>query len=101
MHDSSPSDLAVAFRSLPRRLRTAQGDLPDDAVRADLAAIDDLLGDCARLLGVPPDVEAIADAITSTPPERWEDSVLGALRAHALTLGRHLRRIEDLAAARG
>ena len=96
MSSSSPSDLAIAFRSLPRRIREAQGDAPPPSTAAPVAAMQQLLADAARLLRVPADATAIADAIVAVPADEWDDSVLQRLREIALEAGGTVRRIEAL-----
>lgn len=90
-------DLAVAFRSIPRRLREAQGDAPADMTSGPTAELHGELGEAARLLGVRPEPEAIADAIQHRPADEWDDATLDRLRQIALDAGRYLRNIGDAA----
>jgi hypothetical protein len=96
MSETAPSDLAVAFRSLPRRLREVSEGLPDAATTAHRAQANRHVADAARLLGVAADTDAVAAAIDSVAADRWDESVLDALRAAALGAGRAVREIEDL-----
>ena len=96
MSNSSPSDLAIAFRSLPRRVREAQGDAPPPSATAPVAGVQQLLAEAARLLRVPADANAIADAISAVPADEWDDGVLQRLREIALEAGGTVRRIEQL-----
>ena len=98
MSDSTPDDLAVAFRSLARRQREAIGD-------ADPSAFGDLDGRAAAsrrrrrgdAVGSAPDGDAVAAAIdvaaaTGTTP-RWR-----RCGEHALDAGAVLRRLAAAAA---
>jgi hypothetical protein len=104
--ESSPADLAVAFRSFPRRLGEALASLaPDVRARAasHASAVTQDLAAAAAVLGLPGSGEpaaiagALADKIDSTRPDAWDDATLGALRRHALAIGASLRLITDLA----
>jgi hypothetical protein len=104
--ESSPADLAVAFRSFPRRLSEALGSLAPD-VRARAASHTDAvaheLSAAATALGVPAPGDpsaiagALADKIDAVRPDGWDDATLAALRRHALAIGASLRSITDLA----
>lgn len=102
MSDSSPADLAVAFRSFARRLRDSlDGADPEHqaAARALVPNLDAAVGRAASALGVGDggDVgatgNAIAHKISSTAPGQWDDAVLASLRAAALEAGTALRSI--------
>jgi hypothetical protein len=107
MAKSSPADLAVAFRSLPRRLNEAMAAARDanatsaaDGHAARLAALVDkaaglLHVESGRDLGAT--VEAIATKLHDTDPERWDEAALDEVRAIALDAGAAIRSIEDLA----
>jgi hypothetical protein len=104
--DTSPADLAVAFRSFPRRLRQGLAALDDDAARRaaepHAAAARAGIVEAARLLGAPagePDAAAaaVADRIAAVHPDKWDDATLAGLRRHALAVGAALRAIDDLA----
>ena len=105
MSESSPADLAVAFRSFPRRLGEALGSLaPDVRARATshADAVARELEAAAAALGLPGQGEpaaiagALADKIDAVRPDAWDDAKLKALRQHALAIGASLRRISDL-----
>jgi len=98
MSNSSPSDLAVTFRSIPRRRREAQGDAPPAAVAAQQGELDRRVATAAAMLHAPADPVLVADAIEAVPAEGWRDLDLDGLRAAALDIGRLLREIEQLAA---
>jgi hypothetical protein len=89
MSNSSPADLAVTFRSIPRRLREAYG---DDTPRpgSDLAT---QLAAAARLLGTTADPAAIAGAIDAVKADQWDQGTLDGLRQVGLDVGAELRRI--------
>jgi hypothetical protein len=94
MSGSSPSDLALAFRSFPRRLREARGTVPHDIIGQQLRDIDHELADAAALLHSNADPLAIADAIDALPAQSWSDDLIGPLRIIALELGGLLRALE-------
>ncbi|MCU1503739.1 MAG: hypothetical protein JWM12_3093 [Ilumatobacteraceae bacterium] len=89
MSKTSPADLAITFRSVPRRLREALG---DDQPPAG-TELQDQLARASALLGTPADATAIADAIARTPPDEWDPATLDMLRDVALEVGRHLREL--------
>jgi hypothetical protein len=97
MSSSSPSDLAIAFRSLPRRIREAQGDTPDPVTAGQVAVMRQLIAEAARLMRVPDDAGAVADAIGAVPADEWDPAVLNRLREIALEAGSTVRQIEALA----
>ena len=107
MAKSSPADLAVAFRSLPRRLNEALAAAHDanassaaDGYAAHLAALVDKAAGLLRVASGPDlaaTSEAIATTLHDTDPERWDDAKLDELRAIALDAGAAIRSIEDLA----
>jgi hypothetical protein len=90
---SSPADLAVAFRSLSRRLREAIGDGPESAVTGLAGELRSHVDASARLLGTQPDADAVANAIMIRPADDWDQATLDELRRHALAAGAVLRRI--------
>ena len=107
MAKSSPADLAVAFRSLPRRLneaiaaaRRANATSAADGHAARLTALVDKAAGLLQV-GSGPDLaattEAIATTLHDTDPERWDDAKLDEVRAIALEAGAAIRSIEDLA----
>ena len=96
MSSTSPSDLAVAFRSLPRRLHEARGDAPDDVTGGPTAELDRTIVRAARLLGTTGGPEEVADAIDARHPEDWDEAVLDELRTIAMEAGRVLRHIAGL-----
>ncbi len=99
MSGSSPEDLAVAFRSVTRRLHEAQGDQPTDEAVAPTAELHVLLADAGRLLHTGADPSVIADAIEALPADRWDPELLEKIRTIALDVGRLLRHITALGEA--
>jgi hypothetical protein len=97
MTSTSPGDLAVAFRSVPRRVREARGDASNEAVGGISSELDEQIAEAARLLHAPADAEAIADAIQDVPADAWDLDTLNALRAAALDIGRLLRAMAAVA----
>jgi hypothetical protein len=93
---SSPRDLAVTFRTVPRRIREGREDLPDEIAAPYLARIRALVTRSARLVGAPDDPALLADAIEATPADAWDDR-LDTLRQVALELGHELRELADAA----
>ena len=94
MFKSTPADLAVAFRSLSRRLREAidAGETPATAL---IAQVDAIVGQAAVLVGSAPDAAAIADAIDARPAGEWDTGTLEALRDHAVEAGVLVRQIAE------
>ena len=103
MSGSSPEDLAVAFRSFPRRLEQALAAAGGDPARAGAAnalapAVTSAFADAASALRVPGnDAAAIAHRIESTPADQWDEAVLERVRAAALAAGRAIRAVADAA----
>ncbi|MEX0847723.1 MAG: hypothetical protein WD023_08080 [Ilumatobacteraceae bacterium] len=93
MSSASPSDLAVTFRSVPRRMRQAQGDVPNELVSSHTRSIQAHLSEASRLLRTGTDPAQIADSIDDVPADSWDESVLSRLRTIALELGADLRAI--------
>lgn len=89
MSSSSPADLAITFRSIPRRVREAYGD-DQPAGDGDLAG---QLATAAQLLGTIADPSAIGAAIDAIHPDQWDQDTLEQLRAVALDVGAQLRAI--------
>jgi hypothetical protein len=98
MSTSSPSDLAVTFRSVARRRREAQADAPAHVTAGPQGELDRCVAAAAGILHAPPDPALVADAIDAVPAEGWADLDLDGLRTIALDIGRLLREIERLAA---
>ena len=93
MSSTSPSDLAISFRSIPRRLREAQADTPSAATQPHTSAISSHLATAGTLMRTSADSVAIADAIDAVAADDWSDDTLNSLRSIALELGSALRAI--------
>ncbi|MEO5900192.1 MAG: hypothetical protein ABIR68_08675 [Ilumatobacteraceae bacterium] len=92
MSTTSPADLAITFRSVPRRVREALG----DDQPASGAELHEQLAQAASLLGTPTDATAIADAIDRTRADAWDTATLDSLRTVALEVGLQLRQLAAL-----
>jgi hypothetical protein len=99
MTGSSPADLVVTFRSIPRRLRESQGDAPTTATGSTAAELQRKVGEAAGLLHCAATPAAVADTIAAIKTREWDDATLDSLREIALEIGALLRRIEADAAA--
>jgi hypothetical protein len=97
MSSSSPSDLAVTLRSVPRRLREAVGDTPPDATASITKELNEQVALAAQLMHCAAEPGAIADAIDAVPADDWDDVTLNSLRTTALDIGRLLRAIAAVA----
>lgn len=95
MSKSTPTDLAVAFRSLQRRRREAVDAAEGAPVTDLLAELDGHVSAAATLVGAAPDAGAVADALAAKPIEDWDDATLDAVRDHATRAGSVLRRVGD------
>ncbi len=93
MSSTSPSDLAISFRSIPRRLREAQADTPSAATQQHTSAISNHLAAAGVLMRSTADPAAIADAIDAVAADDWNDDTLNSLRSIALDLGSALRAV--------
>ena len=91
MRDSTPDDLAVAFRSLARRQREAIGDADPGALGGLTAELRRHVEAAAGLVGSSADGGAIAAAIDAR--RDWDDATLAALRREAMDAGGVLRRL--------
>lgn len=104
--DTSPGDLAVAFRSFPRRIEQALAALDDPGTRtgaeSHARAAHEGIASAATLLGVPAGdpagtAAAVADKIAGVHPDAWDDVTLAGLRRIALAVGAEVRAVSDLA----
>jgi hypothetical protein len=101
---STPADLAVAFRSVERRLREALDHTePNDAVVAPLVGqLRTAVAGSAATMSVPAGddlaatANAVAAAIDRVPADEWDDARLESLRASALEVGSILRAIAQV-----
>lgn len=99
MSGSSPADLAVAFRSVPRRIRQALEPVAGDTSVAseELAALDVVLQRAAGVLGTPPEPAAMAEELEDRPADAWTGDQLRQLQELALRIGPLLRTVQDRA----
>ena len=96
MRDSTPDDLAVAFRSLARRQREAIGDADPRALSELTAELQRHVAAAASAVGSAPDGNSVAAAIESR--RDWDDATLAVLQQAALDAGAVLRRLAAAAA---
>jgi hypothetical protein len=94
MSRSSPADLAVAFRSVPRRIRDALDGCEDATNWSGHARIETALREAAVLVGASSDPIQLADMIDRRQPVDWTDSDLSRLQTLALQLGALVREAE-------
>jgi len=94
--DASPQDLAVSFRSVPRRRREAAGDAPPEVVGPLSHEIDRQLGLAAGLMHSAGDAESIATAISAVRAKEWDETTLASLRTIAIEVGKLLRQMAAL-----
>ena len=99
MSDSTPADLAVAFRSLARRQREAMGDANPASFGGYVAELQSHVDTAAKTLGTSGDAAAVAAAIEARHPDDWDDATLALLRTQALEAGSVLRRLAAAAGA--
>jgi len=97
MSSSSPSDLAVTFRSIPRRLREAIGETPPEVTSGIRSELNEQIAIAAELMHTSPDPVVIANAFEAVPADDWDEATLAALRTTALDIGRLLRAIAAVA----
>ncbi|MCU1389660.1 MAG: hypothetical protein JWL72_2998 [Ilumatobacteraceae bacterium] len=97
MSTSSPADLAVAVRSLHRRLDEASTDAPPAAIATARADVDAAVAAAAARLGCSASAETVAAAITSRRPEDWHDGALADVQASADAAARAIRALADAA----
>jgi hypothetical protein len=94
MPKTTPADLAVAFRSLSRRLREAV-DAAESPPGSLVGELDALVAQAATLVGSAPDAAAVADAIEARPSSQWDIATLDTLRDLGVSAGSLLRRISE------
>ncbi len=97
MTTSSPADLAVAFRSLPRRLKEAAADdAPPEAVSVAASAVSSAVGRAAGVLGTADTADAVATELGNRKPEDWTDGDLEAVQRAADEAARAIRELADV-----
>jgi hypothetical protein len=99
MSESSPTDLAVTFRSIARRLNEALAPVGGDtsAVGSLPSELEAVIDAAAKVVGTDASSNDIADAITSRHADQWSQADLSQLRSQALEAGRLLRAIASAA----
>ncbi|MCU1393724.1 MAG: hypothetical protein JWM34_2152 [Ilumatobacteraceae bacterium] len=96
MKTSPPADLAVAFRSLQRRLDDVSADAPAADVSRAQEAIDHAIASAAGRLGSAKTAGDVAAAISARPADQWTDADLAAIQRDADGAARAIRTIADL-----
>lgn len=97
MSTSTPADLAVAFRSLHRRLDQAPtDDTPPDAVDRARSAVQTAITNAASQLGAAATAEGVAAAIDHRHLSDWGDADLQALQKEALAAAKAIRDLENV-----
>ncbi|MCU1398432.1 MAG: hypothetical protein JWN62_1541 [Acidimicrobiales bacterium] len=97
MSTSSPADLAVAVRSLQRRLDEASTDAPPQAIATARTEVAAAITAAAERLGCSASTESVAAAITSRRPEDWNEGALAEVQASADAAARAIRVLADAA----
>jgi GAF domain-containing protein len=98
MTESTPADLAIAFRSLPRRLREASiGEVDPLDVNSTNATVNESIASAAHVLGCEATVEAIATTIERRRIADWSEGQLHTVQTIATTAGTAIRRLHDSA----
>jgi hypothetical protein len=96
MTTSTPADLAVAFRSLHRRLGQAPSEeTPPDAVTRAGDAVQAAITNAAVQLGSAATAEGVAAAIDHRHLSDWQQSDLDALQREALAAAKAIRDLEN------
>jgi hypothetical protein len=96
MSRSSPADLAVAFRSVPRRVHDALDGCEDASTWSGHTRIETALREAADLVGATSDPLDLADVIDRRRAADWSDTDLRRLQTLALQLGALVREAEAL-----
>lgn len=91
MSHASPSDLAVAYRSMPRRLHEALDGCDDAHTWSGHGRMTSAMAEAALLLGTDVDAAAVAEAIDARHLDDWQDADLRRLETLALQLGALVR----------
>ena len=98
MSISTPADLAIAFRSLPRRLREASAlDVAPNAIAVATSAVESACAASASLLGCSATVESIANTIDQRHLNDWIAGDIESLQNHARQAGAAIRVVHNLA----
>jgi hypothetical protein len=99
MSESSPSDLAVTFRSIDRRLGEALEPVAGlrTVATAEIAQLDGLVAEAAGLLHADATTASVAEVLEDRPADAWAQAELDTLRRLALEAGQLLRKVGTLA----
>ena len=96
MSKSSPRDLAVAFRSLARRLHDAHDDdTPPEVSASASSEVRKAIAGAAAVLGSAATAEGVADAVASRRNEQWTGADLDTIQKHADAAARAIRTVQD------
>jgi hypothetical protein len=96
MSTSSPNDLAVAFRSLARRLREAPTDeTPPEAITSAQRSVNEAIAAAGAVMGTAPDAEAVAAAVQARHTRDWTDADLASLQSSAEAAARAIRTLQN------
>ena len=99
MSISGPSDLAIAFRSLNRRVAEAMEPLDDErhVVAAELDQLDAIIREAGAVVGSSGVSEAVADALENRPADSWKVGQIEQVQQLALRAGQVIRSIAEQA----
>lgn len=96
MTQSTPSDLAIAFRSLPRRLREASaGDVDQVDIGTATATVEDAINAAASLMNCESTANDVASLIERRPLVEWTAAQLSQLQSYASASGAAIRELQD------
>ena len=96
MSQSTPDDLAISFRSLPRRLREASiGDVDPSDVTEASRLVNEAVAAAALTVGSSPTVESLAAALQQRPLDEWTDAQLATVQGYATAAGTAIRVLHD------
>ena len=94
--NTSPADLVVAFRSLPRRLDEATtADSPPEAVESATAEVHEAITAAATQLDAAATAEGVAAAIDHRLLTDWTDDEISKLQGHAIAAATAIRTLEN------
>jgi hypothetical protein len=97
MTTSSPADLAIAFRTLPRRIEQATNDkTPPGAVATADHDVHAAITAAATQLGAAATAEGVGAAIDHRQLSDWTDPELVELQGYANDAARAIRTLENL-----
>lgn len=91
MSESTPADLANAFRSFARREAEARRSATGASVSSLSSRLSDAVQQAAALVGASGGADAVAAAIDARDPQDWDDETLTSLRSLARDAGSTLQ----------